>query len=246
VSGSSAALASWLSCHDKCPAGVSAISNNWVSSAAVRLLELPPRGQAHNNRSFVSGPAAALFLLEAYNMRQKEIDDENRYLLERQANFRAAAEKVTGLLATHPAVERVMLFGSVASALKKEVPRFREFRRRGIAVWHECADVDLAVWVDDLACLPQLNKMRSRAVQGTFVAHHQVEIFVMEPRTNRYLGRLCIFGSCPKADKLERLIPGCGATKFLKLLRDFQFYADALSPEKSIVLFQRAGAVVPK
>ena len=45
-------------------------------------------------------------------------------------------------------VQAVAVIGSVAKALRKEIPRFRDFRREGIEVWHECADLDLALWID--------------------------------------------------------------------------------------------------
>lgn len=170
---------------------------------------------------------------------QTEIRAENRAMVQRHERFREAAELVTAELAKHPAVLKVMLIGSVAQPLKKEVPRFRRLRRAGAEIWHECKDMDLAVWVSDLSCLRELNKARGRGVNGTFVAHHQVEIFVMEPGTDRYLGRLCTFGSCPKEGKVECLVPGCGDTKFLKLDRDFEIYSDALALGKTVLLFER-------
>ena len=169
----------------------------------------------------------------------KEIEEENDFMLQRYENFRAAAELVAAELAKNPAVLKVVLFGSVASPLKKEVPRFRKLRRAGAEIWHECSDVDLAVWVNDLSCLRELNKARGRALNGTYVAHHQVEIFIMEPETDRYLGRVCIFGSCPKEGKMECRVPGCGETKFLKLIQDFEFYSDALASGKTQLLFDR-------
>ena len=39
--------------------------------------------------------------------------------------------------------------------------------------------------------------------------YRQHNVFVLEPGTDRYLGRLCIFGDCPKG-KRECLVPGCG------------------------------------
>ena len=41
--------------------------------------------------------------------------------------------------------------------LWKEVLRFRSYRRARIALWHECADVDIAVW---LSRLDRLREMR--------------------------------------------------------------------------------------
>ncbi|MGH9389166.1 MAG: hypothetical protein ACRD1Z_06070 [Vicinamibacteria bacterium] len=64
--------------------------------------------------------------------------------------------------------------------------------------------MDIAVWLDDLGDLDRLRKIVGRALTELFhdtgigVAHHQVEVFLMEPGTNRYLGRLCGFNRCPK------------------------------------------------
>lgn len=173
----------------------------------------------------------------------KDIKEQNLAMLRRQKELRAAAEYVADALARLPAVQRVVLIGSVAMPLTKEVPRFREYRRAGIAIWHECGDVDLAVWVTDLSNLKSLQKARSQALNDLLakrsigVAHHQVEVFLMEPGTDRYLGRLCCFGSCPKG-KPDCLVSGCGATKFLKQHVRFRFQACALAPDRSIVMYE--------
>jgi hypothetical protein len=143
-----------------------------------------------------------------------------------------------------PEVLKIVLFGSVAVPLKKEVPRFRAFRRAGVEIYHECKDVDLAVWLTHLDNLRALGKARSQAVNkllaatGIGVAHHQVDVFLLEPATNRYLGRLCTFGACPKG-KLECLVPGCGASPFLRQHEGFQLRPDALRPDRTVVLFDR-------
>ncbi|KKK92516.1 hypothetical protein LCGC14_2702160, partial [marine sediment metagenome] len=141
-----------------------------------------------------------------------------------------------------PEVEKVALFGSVGRPLEKEVPRFRKFRRAGIEIWHECKDVDLAVWVSNLGRLKALQKARSRAVgellasQNIGVAHHQVDVFVLEPSTDRYLGRLCCFGKCPKG-KEECRVAGCGATPFLRRHEGFAFDWPAASQDV-VVLYE--------
>ena len=50
-------------------------------------------------------------------------------MLGRQRNFHLAAEYVASAIAEMVEVQKVALFGSVATPLKEEVPRFREFRR---------------------------------------------------------------------------------------------------------------------
>ncbi|UCC32065.1 MAG: hypothetical protein JSU86_07245 [Phycisphaerales bacterium] len=174
----------------------------------------------------------------------KEIAEQNRFMLRRQKEFRIAADHIAQSLSDVPVVQRVMLFGSVAVPLKKEVPRFKEYRRAGITVWHECKDVDLAVWVDDLSNLKRLQRARSRSLNDLFrdqqigVAHHQVDIFILEPGTDRYLGVLCCFGRCPKG-KPECLVAGCGAAPFLQQHEDFTFRPDALASERVVVLYDR-------
>lgn len=173
---------------------------------------------------------------------RKRIAEQNEAMIDLQARFRIAADCVAGELAQLPHVRRVVLIGSVASPLKMEVPRFSEFRNAGIPVWHECMDVDLAVWVSDPTNLRSLQQARSTALKQLLadhnigVAHHQVEIFVMEPGTDQYLGRLCTFSSCPK-NKSECRVPGCGAFRFLQQHADFRFDVQALSPERCICLY---------
>ncbi len=81
-------------------------------------------------------------------MRRAEIEDQNRILLERQRHFRIAADVATEAWMAFPEVQAIAVIGSVARPLWKEVPRFREFRRRRIEIWHECGDLDLALWID--------------------------------------------------------------------------------------------------
>ena len=177
-----------------------------------------------------------------------EIDEENRILRMRYATFRKFAALFAQQAAQLDFVQRIVLFGSVAAPLKKEVPRFRRFRRAGVAVWHECKDIDLAVWVRDLARLRQLKRVVSDATNLwqaiahrdnlPGVPHHAVDVFLMEPGTDRYRGNLCHYGQCPKG-KPECEVTGCGAQPFLQLHADFKF--DRLAPrgEHAVVLFDR-------
>ncbi len=78
-------------------------------------------------------------------MRRAAIEEQNRILLERQRQFRMAADVVTEVWMAFPEVHAIAVIGSVAKPLWKEVPRFRAFRRARIEVWHECGDLDLAL-----------------------------------------------------------------------------------------------------
>jgi hypothetical protein len=179
---------------------------------------------------------------------RKQIAEEDRQMLDRQAHFRLAADAVTAALAGFPEVEKVALIGSVARPLWREVPRFAPFRQQRIWIWHECKDVDLAVWLDDLGRLQALNRARSQAVQRLYaekqvgVAHHQVEIFVMKAGSDDYLGRLCTFAQCPKG-KRECLVPGCGRAPFLRQHAEFTLWRDALDEDRIMRLYDRNAGI---
>jgi hypothetical protein len=175
---------------------------------------------------------------------ERVVAENNERMLRRQSEFAVAAEYVARAFARFPEVAKVALIGSVAVPLKKEVPRFKAFRRAGVALYHECKDVDVAVWLTSLANLRELGKARGKAMNELLanedigVAHHQIDVFLLEPGTNRYLGRLCIFGQCPKG-KPECRVPGCGETLFLQQHEGFRLRPDALAAERISILFER-------
>jgi hypothetical protein len=178
-------------------------------------------------------------------MRRAKIEEENRSLLRLQHDFRRAADIVTDALMTFEEVEAIAVIGSVAKPLWKEVPRFREFRDAGIEVWHECKDLDLAVWIWSQHRLDALRRARDRASRegyesggGPSTANHQVEIFLIEPGTDRYLGRLCNFNACPK-DKPQCAVPGCGAIPFNKRIAGFAPHADLLASVSYAMMYRR-------
>jgi len=73
---------------------------------------------------------------------------------------------------------------------------------------------------------------------GINTANHQVEIFLIEPKTDRYLGRLCNFNTCPKG-KPQCEVPGCGAIPFNKRVEGFVPYVDLLASARYATLYQR-------
>ena len=97
----------------------------------------------------------------------------------------------------------------------------------------ECKDLDLAVWVSRLDTLDELRRARNRGAGEVFtltgrgVAVHEVEIFLLEPGTDRYLGRLCYFGRCP-AEKRDCWVKDCGRERFLKQHDGFVFWPAAV------------------
>ena len=171
----------------------------------------------------------------------REIREENQRTQKRQEDFRLAADAVAQAFGQISGVEKVVLFGSVAQPLLEEKPRYRKYRRAGISMLHECKDIDLAVWVSDSGCLRAMQKARSRAVNqlwqeyGIGVAHHQVDAFIMEPGSNRYLGRLCTYSQCPKG-KPECRVPYCGSTPLLRQHEDFKLNTSALALERTVLL----------
>jgi hypothetical protein len=178
-------------------------------------------------------------------MRRAEIEDQNRYLLDRQRQFRLAADIVAAAWMSFQEVCAIAVIGSVAKPLWKEVPRFREFRRAGIEVWHECGDLDLAVWVEAQHRLGELRRAATRALREAFeagagmsVASHQLDVFLFEPGSDRYLGRLCSFSQCPNG-KRDCLVPGCGEIPFNKRVDGFEPHDDLLMPSVGAMLYRR-------
>ncbi len=172
------------------------------------------------------------------------IAEQTGRLLDRYREFRRAADAVAAAWRQRAEVMAVALIGSVAVAPWREVPRFAPYRRARIALWHECQDVDLAVWLLHLRDLDGLRRAKDRALRelrgqdGAGVASHQVDVFVLEPGTARYLGRLCQFSRCPKG-KLECLAPGCGAVAFLQQHEGFRWRPQSLLAGRMVRLFDR-------
>jgi hypothetical protein len=189
----------------------------------------------------IDGPDGGCF--EEDELDADGIEEANREMRLRQEKFRRAAEYVARAFSRIPEVRRVVLFGSVAWPLEKEVPRFREFRRRGIPIFHECRDADLAVWMVGLDRLKALYKARGMALamlfqeQGIGVPHEQVEVFIFDA-SDRYVGRLCRFKRCPsEREECRKYV--CGSPPFLR--RDgFVFEPGALDPARCRVLFDRS------
>jgi hypothetical protein len=178
-------------------------------------------------------------------MRRSVIEDENKLMVRRQREFRQAADVLTDAFMEFPEIEAIAVIGSVVRPLWKEVPRFREFRRERIEIWHECGDLDLAVWITSLDRLSVLRRVRSKALRDAYAAGNgpgvvdqQAEIFLIEPGTNRYLGRLCYFNTCPK-EKRDCLVPGCGTIPFNKIVDGFVPHVDLLAPAAHSMLYRR-------
>ena len=107
------------------------------------------------------------------------------------------------------------------------------------------------LWLSSTSELGGLRKAKTRALAemyketGIGVASHQVDVFVLAPGTDSYLGRLCDFARCPK-HKPECLVPGCGAVAFLQQHDGFVFDPEALAPDRVIRLFDRQSGLLRK
>jgi hypothetical protein len=115
---------------------------------------------------------------------ERQVHEDDRFTLMRYQNFRTPAEHVAAAFTDVPAVKRVTLFGSVASSPRTESGR----RRRGHI--HEPKDVDLAMWLDGGADLDHLRKLSAQGLNRLWhdnevgVAHHQVDIFLLDATGN--------------------------------------------------------------
>lgn len=183
-------------------------------------------------------------------MKRAAIDEQNRYLIRQQELFRKAADVVVRAWRPFEEVQAIAVVGSVAGPLWKEVPRFREFRRAKIEVWHECSDLDIALWLDSQERLEDLRRARDRCLREANEAGedvsapgHLVDTFLFEPGSGRYLGRLCSYNKCPKG-KRDCEVPGCGRIPFNKKIPEFMPYADLLNQARSNLLYERGKGVL--
>ncbi|MFN3994698.1 MAG: hypothetical protein ACK4IU_17540 [Tabrizicola flagellatus] len=177
------------------------------------------------------------------------VNEDNAFLLRTQQHFRHAADVIAAAWCNFPQVVAIGVIGSVAKPLWKEVPRFAPYRRRGIPLWHECKDLDLALWVDGPTGLGELRRAMATALrkeheqQREFgVADHQVDVFLFEPGTDAYLGRLCHFNRCPKS-RPECAVAGCGTAPFMRQLPDFEPHTDILEGVERSMLYTRAEGI---
>ena len=119
------------------------------------------------------------------------------------------------------------------------------YRRARVALWHECKDVDLALWLEHLDSLDGLRRAKARALRTLWdeasigIASHQVDVFILEPVTDRYLGRLCDFNACPKG-KAECRVPGCGNVALLRQHEGFRWRPESLAEGRAVRLSERS------
>lgn len=75
------------------------------------------------------------------------------------------------------------------------------------------------------------------------VPGNEIDAFLFEPGSDRYLGRLCRFSQCPKG-KSDCLTPGCGTIPFNKVVPGFTPHADLLAPVRYATLYERGAGVL--
>lgn len=153
-----------------------------------------------------------------------EIYEEDQRMLKHQEDFRKAARLLTRHLADMDEVQKIVLFGSTALPLWKEVPCFSRLRERRIKIYHECHNIDLAIWVTSTARADDMRRLTSHTVNELLdndvhlsVAHHHFCMHLVDQATGRYLGMVCHYNKCPKQKEACR-VPGCGAQKFVQVL----------------------------
>jgi len=177
---------------------------------------------------------------------ESDIAETTSRMIRRQYLFRWGAQSVAIALSRLPEVRKVAAFGAVAQPLRMQVPRFGQYRRYRIEVPHECADLDLAVWLDDCSRLKELKRALAEGLaplQDTpygGIAHHQVDLHVFDAASGLYRGRVCIFGRCPKPGKRECLAPNCGEKPFLQQFDNYHFDDARFEREPKVTLFDRA------
>ena len=174
-----------------------------------------------------------------------EIYESDVAMLKRQEGFRKAAVLLTRHLSGFSEVKKVLLFGSTALPLWKEVPRFTRLKSREIKVYHECATIDLAVWVTSTSGANGMRKACSSTVRelvdkGVYlhVANHHFCIHLVDQNTEQYLGMVCHFNQCPK-HKPECRVTGCGTDPFVRVLPRFNLKPHRLNSHNSQILFAR-------
>ena len=105
--------------------------------------------------------------------------------------------------------------------------------------------MDLALWLEHLDSLDGLRRAKARALRTLWdeasigIASHQVDVFILEPVTDRYLGRLCDFNACPKG-KAECRVPGCGNVALLRQHEGFRWRPESLAEGRAVRLSERS------
>ena len=175
-------------------------------------------------------------------------DLQDRLSLRLQKFYRIVAGQVADEMSKIDWVTRIVLFGSAGKPLKKDFRRYLTYSRRKTEIWHECRDIDLAVWVERQDSLLDLYRARGTAVKEcsmiypgiSGLPHFLVEVHIMDTGTNQHLGELCLYKECPRYGVREcRAANGCGSTSLLRTLPEFFLRSKALDESQSMELFRK-------
>jgi hypothetical protein len=175
-----------------------------------------------------------------------EIFEEDQRHLKRHENFRKAAYQLAKRLSVMPQVEKVVLFGSVALPLWKEVPGSYRFRTRRIKIYHHCNNIDIAVWNTSPDVAPAIRQAHVITVKELLasdihlsIAQHSFCTHLIDQATSSYHGMVCHYNQCPK-HKPACEVKGCGTDKFVQILPWFRLKPERLNSHNSQVMFARA------
>ncbi|CAK0753970.1 Nucleotidyltransferase [uncultured Gammaproteobacteria bacterium] len=198
----------------------------------------------HDGLSSMLATSAEDSVSPAVVVQQKEL------LLDHLRHFRVAADCVADALIPIPEVMNVTLFGSVAGPLWPEVPRFYRDRQAGGAkIWHNCADIDLAVWLTRLDMLTEIREACWHGLNAAVatgrpsIARHQLDVFILRLGERKPAGRLCGLARCPEGGR-DCSMPHCGQPPLLQTFPTDRFTREALDEERVVRLFDRRTGLV--
>ncbi len=142
-------------------------------------------------------------------------------------------------ISKNPSVQKVALFGSVAKYHLKLSEKKKNYK-----------DIDIAIWLNSMDELPLLRRTRALTCAQYSKTHnigfadHELDIFIMEANSEKFLGFLCYFNKCPKYSgkflKDDCSAKGCGDSPFLKQYLHFSLDPKALDKEKIIILYDQS------
>ena len=124
---------------------------------------------------------------------------------------------------------------------EEELLHARKYRAKQIK------DVDLAIWVSNTnqfglirrALSAGINEFISRGKYG--VSNNEFDIFLIDSESNKFLGNLCRYATCPKG-KDDCSVRGCGKVPHLQKFKQFTFFPDAANQDKRIDIYDKPGS----
>ncbi len=180
--------------------------------------------------------------LEEHTDELVELENERRQL--DYHKFRIASVYVAREFKEMANVERLVLYGRLATPLSLQKENREPFRYARQLAYPITNHIDLAVWLTEFDDLKSLQKARVRAVQkllqetGNGVAHHQVCIALFAVGSDEYHGHLCNFKECP-ACKPDCDVMDCGLHPFAQRFPRFEWRMEEFAADRSLLLLKR-------